>query len=418
MMNMLSGKTALLFCIILAIISGHNASAAEVRTVKDERGWQLLVEDQPFFIHGMCYTPTAIGESSNDNTRRDWMVVDDDQDGRNDYAYQTWVDANRNNQRDPEENEIGDFQLMKDMGVNAIRVYHHASDDPQLMQINASGDVLLNHASNKELMRAMHADYGIWVAMGDLVGSYGVGSGASWDIGTDYTDPEQKANMLKSVEVMVLGHKDEPYLLMWVLGNENNLSEYTRTQAPKQPQAYAEFINEAALLIKKLDGKHPVALCNGAYGLLEEYAKYAPDIDIFGLNMYSNNGFHELWKKIARDYDRPVMLTEFGTSHPIVRDGVLKESYQADIHRRAWADIQKHRRGGDAPGNSIGGFVFQWADEWWYNGDKWQQNLNPDGSGWNHEYNGIAGFGDGTGGPLIRQLRPVYSAYQEMWADL
>jgi len=411
-------KIFLISYLILIFHCSNPACAAEVKTVKDERGWQLLVDGRRFFIHGMCYTPTAIGESSDDNTRRDWMVVDDDKDGRNDYAYQTWVDTNRNNQRDPEEKEIGDFQLMKDMGVNTIRVYHHSSDDPELMQINKSGDVLLNHAPNKELMRKMHADYGIWVALGDLVGAYGVGSGAAWETGTDYTDPVQKANMLKSVETMVLAHKDEPYLLMWVLGNENNYKVYTKTQAQDQPQAYAEFINEAALLIKKLDGKHPVALCNGGYGLLEDYAKYAPAVDIFGLNMYSNYGFHELWKKVELIYGRPVMLTEFGTSHPKVKDGVLDEKNQAGIHRRAWGDIAKHRYGGDKPGNSIGGFVFQWADEWWFNGDKWAQNLNPDGSGWNHEYNGIAGFGDGSGGPLIRQLREVYGTYQEMWVDL
>ncbi|MBP9854790.1 MAG: hypothetical protein KBD53_07985 [Candidatus Omnitrophica bacterium] len=409
-------SSLILFILIIHIIT--ITEAAEVKLVKDERGWLLTVDEQPFFIRGMCYTPTAIGENADDNTRRDWMIVDDDFDGRNDYGYQTWVDANRNNKRDPNEKEVGDFQLMKDMGVNTIRLYHHSSNDYELKKINEAGSLYMNHAPNKEVLREMYEKYGLYVAMGDLVGSYGIGSGASWTTGTDYTDPQQKANMLKSVEEMVLTFKDEPYILLWILGNENNLNEFTRTQAYQQPQAYAEFLNEAALLIKKLDGKHPVALCNGAYGLLEDYAKHAPAIDIFGVNLYSNNGFYELWKKVHHIYDRPVMLTEFGTSHPIVKDGVLRESYQADIHRRAWSDIAKHRHGKEFPGNAIGGFVFQWADEWWYNGDKWHQNISPVSGGWNLEYNGMTSFGDGSSGSLTRQLRQVYSTYQEMWVDL
>jgi len=45
----------------------------------------------------------------------------------------------------------------------------------------------------------------------------------------------------------------------------------------------------------------------------------------------------------------------------------------------------------------------------------WHQNVNPDGSGWNHEYNGMASWGNGSGGSLMRQLRKVYWMYQGLW---
>ena len=301
--------------------------AADVQTQKTTDGWRLLVDGKPFFIKGMCYTPTAIGESSDDNTRRNWMTVDDDHDGRNDYAYQTWVDVKGK--------EVGDFELMRQMGVNVIRIYEHMTLDPELQKINASGSTELNYPSNfspkkeQQLLRQLYTKYGIMTAMGDLLGSYTVNSGAAWQAGTDYTDPQQRAYMLKSVEEMVRRYKDEPYLLMWVLGNENNLQANTHTNAGVYPEAYAKFVNEAALLIKKIDGHHPVAICNGADRLLRYYAQYTPAVDIFGLNMYAYQSFYTLWKEVSAIYDRPVMLTEYGQINPVLKNGQLNENIQA-----------------------------------------------------------------------------------------
>ncbi len=393
------------------------ASAAIVKTHKTSQGWELLVDGKPFFIQGMCYFPDTIGESPHNNTRRNWEMVDDDHDGRNDFAYQTWVDANFNNIRDADEKDIGDFQLMRDMGVNTIRVYHHVSDDPALMALNTSSSKTSNYpaVAEKKILRELYSKFGIMVAMGDFLGAYTVGTGALWNVGTDYTNPVQRANMLKSVEDMVSEHKDEPYVLMWILGNENNLP-FPHTQASRQPEAYARFVNEAAALIKKIDKHHhPVAISNGGSELIKSYAQYAPQVDIFGLNLYAYNGFNEMWNKTARDWDRPVMLTEFGTGHPLVIDGQLYEDSQAKVHKRSWEDISNHRKGQKTPGNAIGGFVFAWVDNWWEDGNSWHQNINPDKSEWNHEYNGMASVGNGSSGSLMRQLRKVYKMYQQEW---
>lgn len=411
------GVSILSLIILISAVCCSAASAAVVTTKKSEKGWELLVDGKPYIIKGMCYFPDTIGESSHDNTRRNWEMVDDDQDGRNDFAYQAWVDANRNNVRDPDEKEVGDFELMRRMGVNTIRVYHHVSGAPALQALNAGSSNILNYPpeAEKKVLRELYVDYGIRTAMGDFLGAYTVATGATWDAGTDYTDPVQRANMLRSVEEMVREHKDETYLLMWILGNENNLP-YPRTNAAQHPEAYARFVNEAARLIKTLDrGRHPVALCNGGDALVEYYAKYAPEVDIFGLNLYVNFGLNELWKKLARDWDRPVMLTEYGTGYPMVINGKLNEDFQALVHRRNWEDISLHSAGRRPPGNAIGGFAFAWADNWWEDGQKQYQNINPDGSGWNHEYNGLASWGDGSSGSLTRQLRKAYFVYQELW---
>ncbi len=415
-------RTVLCLCFMLVCSSGF---AADVRTQKSSDGWRLLVDGKPFFIKGMCYSPTLIGEDANDGTRRNWLVVDDDRDGRNDFAYQAWEDTDRNNRRDGREKSVGDFGLMRRMGVNTIRVYHQLHTDPGLQKINAATARTANRppdfplVKEKRLFNDLYRKYGVRVAMGDLLGAYTVSTGADWASGTDYTDPVQRAWMLRSVEEMVRAHKDEPYLLLWILGNENEL-EATHTNAARAREAYARLLNEAALLIKRIDGHHPVALCLGgnAYWMFKELAQFAPDIDIFGVNLYQADGFRELWGRVAGHYDRPVLLTEFGTGTQKVVGGRIDEEDQARVHRVCWEDIARHQAGREKPGNAIGGFVYAWVDEWWPSGDAGQQNPGDPATGsWNFEYNGVTSLGDGTGGSLGRQLRKVYATYREMWRN-
>ena len=82
---------------------------------------------------------------------------------------------------------------------------------------------------------------------------------------------------------MVEEHKDEPYTLMWVIGNEN-FNPFDQDNAEKQVEAYLTLVNEAAKLIHRLDPHHPVALCNLADRNIEQMRKYCPAVDIFGMN--------------------------------------------------------------------------------------------------------------------------------------
>jgi beta-glucuronidase len=67
--------------------------------------------------------------------------------------------------------------------------------------------------------------------------------------------------MLDSVRKMVTEFKDEPFLLMWLLGNENVYG--VACNADKKPASFFKFANEAARLIKSLDPDHPVAIASG-----------------------------------------------------------------------------------------------------------------------------------------------------------
>ncbi|MCM8799611.1 MAG: hypothetical protein NC900_02615, partial [Candidatus Omnitrophica bacterium] len=259
----------------------------------EDSSWQLFVEDKPYLIKGITYAPTKVGQSPDEGTLGNWMEEDFNNNGKIDGPYDAFVDKNRNNLQDDDEPAIGDFKLMQEMGVNTIRLYHHP------------------HRINKEILRDLYYNYGIRVIMGDFLGKYALGSGASWYEGTDYSNPEHQKNMLESVRRMVEEFKDEPYILFWLLGNENVYG--VACNANKDPESFFKFANEVAKFIKGIDNNHPVAICSGDVLFLDKFAKYCPDIDIFGTNAYRGDyGFGNLWQVVKEESDKPVIITEYG----------------------------------------------------------------------------------------------------------
>ena len=99
----------------------------KVRVVQYENGhWQLLVDGRPMMVRGITYSPTPIGQHITTYGNR-WMFEDTNGNGKPDMPYDTWVDANGNGKQDADEPTVGDFELMRRMGVNAIRLYRSDS---------------------------------------------------------------------------------------------------------------------------------------------------------------------------------------------------------------------------------------------------------------------------------------------------
>ena len=376
-----------------------------VDLVKYQNGhWQLRVEGKPYIVKGVAYDPNKIGQSPDDGTLDDWMQADYNNNGRIDAPYDSWVDKNFNNIQDADEETIGDFELLKRMGCNAIRIYHRAS--------------------NKKLLEDLYNNYGIMSIMGDLLGAYTVGSGASWYEGTDYENPEHRKNMMQSVRQMVEEFKDEPYVLFWMLGNENNYG--VANNAKQKPGAYYAFVNEVAQMIKSIDRDHPVAVCSGDLFFLGKFAEFAPDVDIYGANAYrGRHGFgRSFWRNVSEVCDKPVIITEYGCpSYMQGRSREYVEEEQAEYLRYNWEDILYNSAGHKGIGNSIGGILFEWLDEWWkaYEPmlhDTTRNWSGPFPDGWNYEeWLGVAGQGDGKSSPFLRQLKKAYFVYQDMWTE-
>jgi hypothetical protein len=369
----------------------------------ETQDWELIVDNKPYDIRGTTYSPTKVGQSPDEGTMTNWMEDDFNHNGKIDGPYDAFVDKNRNNLQDPDEPAVGDFKLMQDMGINTIRVYHHP------------------YQVNKELLRDLYKTYGIRVIMGDFLGKYALGSGATWDPGTDYNNEEQKKNMMESVTKMVLEFKDEPFILFWLLGNEN-VYGYA-CNANVYPDAYFKFANEVAKAIKAIDPEHPVAICSGDILYLDKYGKDTPDIDIFGTNAYRGDyGFGRLWQSVKEEANKPAFITEFGCpAYAEGRSTEQAEELQADYLKGSWDDIQNNMAFADGAGNSIGGVVFEWLDEWWKAYEPRVHDvkgvwIGPFPDGYMHEeWLGLCGQGDGKLSPFLRQIRKSYYMHKNMW---
>jgi len=376
----------------------------KVKVVKyDDRTWQLLVGGKPYFIRGVVFNPVNIGQSPDEATQQDWMYEDDNHDGIIDIPYQTWIDKNKNNIRDNDEPLEGDFFLLKKMGVNTIRLYHLPSNNPLVRDIykkNKNTMNLFDHAVNKKLLRDLYHKYGIRVIAGHFLGSWTVGAGVTWEEGVDYNNPKQRENIKNSVKAMVLDNKDEPYILMWLLGNENNIATWSGINAPQYPEAYASLVGEIADMIHKIDPNH---IAYNAYRGMD--------------------GFGNLWHKSKEIFDRPIFISEFGQYAYSDKKGE-DEEIQYRYFKNAWADIQgnsilNYWSDHQGEGNVIGGVIFHWIDQWYLNWKPFEHNAGSrvlvENQPLKHdEYWGILSLGNGAD-TLMRQKRKSYKFFTQIW---
>ena len=403
-----------LFIFFLGLLPETHAQPREVEVFRHGDGqWELRVEGEPFLVKGVVYNFFAVGDDPAQKTLRDWSILDTDGNGRVDVAYDSWVDVNLNNRQDEDEMSVGDWQLLRDMGCNTLRLYQMPSADERIEPLYREKGINLTffHPPNKALFRDLYEEYGIMVVIGHFFGEWGIGSGALWEQGTDYTDPEQRKNLLACIRVMVEEHKDEPYTLLWMLGNENFNPE-DHDNAEQQVEAFLTLVNEAAVLIHELDPNHPVALCNWGMANLAAFGRYCPDVDIFGINSYLKE-FTPVYERVKKEYDRPVLITEYG--FPSLGFNRVDEDAQAAGHQSCWMSIEANRYGGEGVGNSIGGTAFIWCDQWGLTG---APDVHDEGSMMGMkgiEWYGLTSQGDGSKSPFLRQLRKVYYRYKEWW---
>ena len=386
----------------------------------NNKHYQLFVDDKPFIVRGICYSPNPVGTSPDNgtlNASRDWMFADYNDNAIVDGPYESWVDNNNNDIKDADDKVVGDFQLMKDMGINTLRLYHYPN-------------------FNKQLLKEGYEKYGFMYMIGNFIGMYCTDSGAEWFQGTDYTNEEQCQRMLASVEKMVEEYKDEPYVLMWVLGNENNYGTVgvvgvdagTGCNVRKDVAAYYQFVNRCAKRIKELDPQQrPVAICNGDTLFMDICAQNAPELDIYGANAYrGREGFGTLWKDVMKLYERPVVVTEYGCpAFSKMYNREENERQQALYHEGSIKNIQENVAGYGV-GNALGGIIFEFTDEWWKAGpppeydpyfhDETGQWMGPFIDGWGYEeWFGLVSVGDGKDTPFKRQLRKAYFAIMDLW---
>ncbi|MFH1460679.1 MAG: hypothetical protein ABIG64_09975 [Candidatus Omnitrophota bacterium] len=334
-------KLALILVLLLIIGCGRAPKIVEepgketITIAKLKNGhYQLLIAKNPFIIKGVCYAPIPIGKSHLFNFMCDLQ--------------KPWVI---------------DGELMKDMGVNTIRIYQ-------------PGDEL---SGCKDLISDLYNMYGIRTILGHSLGF--------WDYPpANYADKDFRKQIEENVIEVVNYFKDVPGLLMWNLGNENNYSFDGRLNPWSSPELdamdsfgkrrdarariYYSFVNDLAKKIKAIDPKHLVALGNGEHVGLKIAAEYCPDIDALGCIVYRGKVFGNFFKEVKRKFDLPVILTEFGCDAYNMVKAEEDQSNQAKFLKSQWLDLEKNLAGTDkGMGNCLGGVIFEWTDEWWKTSD-------------------------------------------------
>lgn len=263
-------------------------------------GRQLLVEDAPYIIKGVCYHPVSKGE-----TKRSFEMIDTD------------------------------LALMKEAGINTIRVYTPIAETEVLDKIHRAGiKVIIGFGYNQQ-------------------GNYDMVSATCLDY--------------------VQKFKDHPAILFWELGNEYN---YHPEWFDGDVNNWYTALREMTDKIHDIDPDHPVATAHGELPSKEVLA-LCPNIDIWGMNVYRwdrPGALFDQWEDLS---EKPMYLSEAGADSYMTVEG---EGFAAGENEDAQANALTNILDQTMQRTDItmGVTVFAFTDEWWKAGDPDKQ----DAGGW------------------------------------
>lgn len=310
-----------------------------------------MVDGKPLMINGMNWDYIPIGTNYSYNF---WNKPDD-------FIKQALDD------------EMG---LLKNMGVNAIRVYV---------------------GIQPKWIKYIYETYGIYTMLNHSFGRYGLTINGVWTPVTDYRDPATKAYLLNEVKQMVNEFKGTPGLLLYLLGNENNYglfwqgaetedfpddADTQRMLGEKRGRPMYKLFNEAAVQMKAISDNNPVAICNGDLLFADMVADECPDIDIYGTNMYRGVSFGDAFERVKNELNKPILFTEFGSDAFNALTNQEDQKMQAFFMVNNWKEIYANAAGLGKSGNAIGGFTFQFSDGWWKVGQTKNLDIHDNDATW------------------------------------
>ncbi len=318
-----------LFLALYLPLMSQAQAADVVTTYQDENGWKLKVNGNDFYVKGVVWGYTPRDENWSYNL---WGQPDD--------FIRKVLDH--------------DFGMMKAAGVNAIRSF---STIPP------------------EWVTYIYKEYGIMTVINDLMGRYGYKVGGKFIVNTDYSDELTRATLKKDMLEVVEKYKNVPGVLMFAFGNESNYGlSWTSFEIENLPEGeqntekakylYSLF-NEIMAAGKRIDKNHPFTIVNGDLQYIDLIKEYCTDMDVLGTNMYRGTGFTDAWKKVKAELDLPIVFMEFGSDAFNARENREDMVAQAAFLKEQWQEMYNKSYGNGEEGNSIGGFVFEWRDEWW-----------------------------------------------------
>jgi hypothetical protein len=264
------------------------------------------------------------------------------------------------------------MSLLKNMGVNTIRVYTGIP---------------------KRWIEYIHTNYGIYTMLNHSFGRYGLTIDGTWKPNTDYADSKTRDILLKEIKDLGAEYKDTKGLLLFLLGNENNYGLFWSgaetesipvkdRKSTKRANFMYQLFNEATVALKKIDPLHPVAICNGDLLFLDIIAKECKDVDVLAINAYRGSSFGDTFERVKKEYGKPMLFSEFGAdAFNTVRNEEDQKS-QSEYLKSNWKEIYENAAGMGKSGNSLGGFTFQFSDGWWKYGQTKDLDIHDNNASW------------------------------------
>ncbi|CAI8175977.1 MAG: Uncharacterised protein [Polaribacter sp. SA4-10] len=337
-----------LFFLLLSI--SFFAQTDHVIVVKNEQGMKLVVNGNDFIINGMNWDYFPIGTN---------------------YSYSLWTQS-EDFIIQALDKEMG---LLKNMGVNTIRVYT---------------------GIQPKWITYIYETFGIYTMLNHSFGRYGIMVNGTWIAKTNYANSETQKILLKEVTDLANKYKNTPGLLLYLLGNENNYGLVWKgaetEDIPVNEGDYSvaakylyKMFNKAALEMKSIDKSHPIAMCNGDLGFLNLIAKECKDVDIFGTNMYRGKSFGDAFKRVKNLLNMPILFTEFGSDAYNAVTNTEDQKMQSFFMVENWKEIYLNVYGLGKYENSLGGFTFQFSDGWWKYAQIKNLDIHDNNASW---YNG------------------------------
>ena len=323
------------------------AQAQEIEVLQGPDGYRLLVDGEPTVINGMNWDYFPVGTN---------------------YTYSLW--------RQPDDIVRAalaeEMLLLRNMNVNAVRMYTGVP---------------------ARWIEHIYEEYGIYTLLNHSFGRYGLTVNGAWRPNTDYADAATQELLYRETRALVEEYGDTPGLLMFLLGNENNYGLFwdgaetedipvEDRRSTKRARAMYRAMNAAARRMKDAGARHPVAICNGDLLFLDLIAEECPDVDVLGTNMYRGRSFRDAFARVAAEYGKPLMFTEFGAD---AFDAVANKEHQraqAEYLVANWREIYANAAGMGGAGNSLGGFTFQFSDGWWKFGQTDNLDVHDNNASW------------------------------------
>lgn len=304
-------KKNILYVLLFTVIgiSGAIVSYKQPKELQEVKisGRKILVNDATYIIKGICYHPVPKGTD-----QRDFGSLNQD------------------------------LELMKEAGINTIRVYAPIDERDVLDAIHKAGiKIIIGFGYNQN-------------------GIYDLLSGTFIDYVNKY--------------------KDHPSILLWELGNEYN---YHPEWFDGDLKNWYAAMNNAAELIHKNDHEHPVSTAHGE--LPDSLAlSSCPNIDVWGLNVYRWDNPGEIFSEWKALSSKPMYLSEAGGDSYMT---VSKDQYKEGVNEKVQADANAKIL--ESVFNNLdvttGVTLFSFTDGWWKAGN----NDTQDVGGWAPNSTGV-----------------------------